>query len=164
MIFRLLLTLTGFMGLFLTAVLAQGVVKSTHGDWQVRCDTPPGAQKEQCALVQLVEAEDRPNLGMTVIIVKTSDGKSRLLRILAPLGILLPSRLGLRIDEADLGRAEYIRCLPSGCVAEVVMDDTLIQKFSTGKTATFIIFQSPEEGVGIPVSLNGFKDGFAKLN
>jgi invasion protein IalB len=164
MIFRLLLTLTGFMGIFLTAVLAQGVVKSTHGDWQVRCDTPPGAQKEQCALVQLVEAEDRPNLGMTVIIVKTSDGKARLLRVLAPLGILLPSRLGLRIDEADLGRAEYIRCLPSGCVAEVVMNDDLIAKFSTGKTATFIIFQSPEEGVGIPVSLNGFKEGFSKLN
>jgi invasion protein IalB len=164
MILRLLLTLTGFMGLFLTAVLAQGVVKSTHGDWQMRCDTPPGAQKEQCALVQLVEADDRPNLGMTVIVVKTSDGKARLLRVLAPLGILLPSRLGLRIDDADLGRAEYIRCLPSGCVAEVVMDDGLIAKFSTGKQATFIIFQSPEEGIGIPVSLNGFKDGFSKLN
>ena len=23
---------------------AQGTVKSVHGDWQVRCDTPPGAQ------------------------------------------------------------------------------------------------------------------------
>ena len=23
---------------------AQGAVRSVHGDWQIRCDTPPGAQ------------------------------------------------------------------------------------------------------------------------
>jgi len=26
---------------------AQGAVRSVHGDWQIRCDTPPGAQSEQ---------------------------------------------------------------------------------------------------------------------
>src|SRR5581483_8321491 len=31
---------------------AQGTVKSVHNDWQVRCDTPAGAQAEQCALIQ----------------------------------------------------------------------------------------------------------------
>jgi len=28
------------------AVLAQGAVKSVHKDWQIRCDTPPGAKSE----------------------------------------------------------------------------------------------------------------------
>src|SRR5208282_4692636 len=51
--------------------LAQGAVKSVHGDWQIRCDTPPGAQGEQCALMQSVTAEDRPNVGLTVIVLKT---------------------------------------------------------------------------------------------
>src|SRR5882757_6229992 len=70
---------------------AQGTVKSVHGDWQVRCDTPPGAQGEQCALIQSVTAEDRPNVGLTVIVLKTADQKSKLMRVLAPLGVLLPS-------------------------------------------------------------------------
>jgi invasion protein IalB len=35
---------------------AQGAVRSVHGDWQIRCDTPPGAQGEQCALMQSVTA------------------------------------------------------------------------------------------------------------
>ena len=26
------------------AASAQGAVRSVHGDWQIRCDTPPGAQ------------------------------------------------------------------------------------------------------------------------
>jgi invasion protein IalB len=142
---------------------AQGAVKSVHKDWQIRCDTPPGAKSEQCALIQSVTAEDRANVGLTVIVLKTADAKSRLMRVVAPLGVLLPSGLGLKIDNADIGRAGFVRCLPNGCIAEVVMDDTLIKKLQTGKTATFIIFQTPEEGIGFPMSLAGFAEGYAKL-
>ena len=142
---------------------AQGTVKSVHNDWQIRCDTPPGAQGEQCALIQSVTAEDRANVGLTVIVLKTADQKSRLMRVVAPMGVLLPSGLGLKIDQADVGRAGFVRCLPNGCVAEVVMDETLVNKLRTGTTATFIIFQTPEEGIGFPMSLKGFSEGFDKL-
>ena len=143
--------------------LARGAVKSVHRDWQIRCDTPPGAKSEQCALIQSVTAEDRANVGLTVIVLKTADQKSRLMRVVAPLGVLLPSGLGLKIDQADIGRAGFVRCLPNGCIAEVVMDDELIKKLRTGKSATFIIFQTPEEGIGFPMSLAGFGEGYDKL-
>ena len=143
--------------------LAQGAVKSVHKDWQIRCDTPPGAKSEQCALIQSVTAEDRANIGLTVIVLKTADQKSKLMRVVAPLGVLLPSGLGLKIDNADVGRAGFVRCLPNGCIAEVVMDDDLIKKLRTGKTSTFIIFQTPEEGIGFPMSLTGFGEGYDKL-
>ncbi len=146
-----------------TAAFAQGAVKSVHGDWQVRCDTPPGAQGEQCALIQSVTAEDRPNVGLTVIVLKTADQKSRLMRVLGPLGVLLPSGLGLKIDQADIGKAGFVRCLPNGCVAEVIMDENLMKQMRMGQQATFIIFQTPEEGIGIPMSLKGFGEGFDKL-
>jgi invasion protein IalB len=142
---------------------AQGVVKAKHGDWETRCETPPGASREQCALIQSVAAEDRPNISLVVIVLKTADGKSRLLRVVAPLGVLLPSGLGLKVDQVDIGRAGFVRCLPSGCIAEVTMEDKLIDQLSNGTTATFIIFQTPEEGIGIPLTLSGFKDGFAAL-
>jgi invasion protein IalB len=142
---------------------AQGAVRSVHNDWQVRCDTPPGAQGEQCALIQSVTAEDRPNIGLTVIILKTADKKTRLMRVIAPPGVLLPSGLGLKIDNAEIGRAGFVRCVPNGCVAEVIMDDNLVSKLRTGQSATFIIFQTPEEGIGFPISLKGFGEGFDKL-
>ncbi|MGI8525258.1 MAG: invasion associated locus B family protein [Pseudolabrys sp.] len=142
---------------------AQGAVKSVHQDWQIRCDTPPGAHSEQCALIQSVTAEDKANVGLTVIVLKTADQKSRLMRVVAPLGVLLPSGLGLKIDNADIGRAGFVRCLPNGCIAEVVMDDELLKKLRSGQGATFIIFQTPEEGVGFPMSLKGFGEGFDKL-
>src|ERR687897_301836 len=113
---------------------AQGVVKNTFGDWQLRCETPAGAKNEQCALVQSVAAEDRPNVTLLVIVLKT-----------------------------DVGRAGFVRCLTTGCVAEVVMEDNLLDQLKKGQTATFIVFQTPEEGIGIPVSLNGFGPGFDSL-
>ena len=165
---RLILRLAGMLALAVVTLgfgpaSAQGVVKSKHGDWETRCETPPGAAKEQCALIQSVAAEDRPNVSLVVIVLKTADGKSRLLRVVAPLGVLLPSGLGLKVDQVDIGRAGFVRCLPTGCIAEVTMEDKLIDQLRTGTTATFIIFQTPEEGIGIPLALAGFKDGFEQL-
>jgi len=142
---------------------AQVQVKAKFGDWEMRCETPPGASREQCAIIQSVAAEDKPNMNLVVIVLKTADGKSRLLRVIAPLGVLLPAGLGLNIDGADKGRAGFVRCLPSGCVAEVVMDDKLLEELRAGKTATFIVFETPEQGTGIPLTLTGFADGFGKL-
>nr|WP_188517651.1 invasion associated locus B family protein [Alsobacter metallidurans] len=148
---------------FIAPAAAQGPVKNSFGDWQMRCETPAGAKVEQCALVQSVQAEDKPNVTLVVIVLKTADGKSRLLRVIAPLGVLLPAGLGLKIDQADVGRAGFVRCLPTGCVAEVIMEDELLGKLKSGKAATFIVFQTPEEGIGIPVSLNGFPKAFESL-
>jgi len=142
---------------------AQGLVKGKFGDWELRCETPPGASREQCALLQSVAAEDKPNVNLVIIILKTADNKSRLLRVIAPLGVLLPAGLGLKIDQIDVGRAGFVRCLPSGCVAEVVIEDGLLEQLSKGQTGTFIIFNTPEEGIGIPLPLAGFREGYDKL-
>jgi invasion protein IalB len=142
---------------------AQGVVRSVHNDWQIRCDTPPGARSEQCALIQSVTAEDRANESLTVVVLKTADQKNRLMRVVVPLDVLLPSGLGLKIDQTDIGRAGFVRCLQNGCWAEVIMDDNLLKQLRSGQTATFIYFKTPEEGTGFPVSLKGFGEGFDRL-
>ncbi len=160
----LFIALTIVVSLSANRAAAQGAVRDVFGDWQKRCETPAGASEEQCAIVQNVAAEDRPNVTLLVIVLPTADRESMLLRVVAPLGVLLPAGLGLLIDEEDVGRAGFVRCLATGCVAEVVMDETLIEQLQTGSEATFIVFQTPEEGIGIPVSLNGFADGFDSLD
>ena len=150
---------------FLTGALAQSNENATskHGAWSIICDVPAGASTEQCALMQNVVAEDRPEVGLSVVVLKTADNKARILRVLAPLGVILPNGLGLNIDGKDLGRAYFVRCMADGCYAEVILKDDLLTTMQSGQSATFIIFASPEEGIGIPVDLNGFKDGYAKL-
>lgn len=141
----------------------QGKVRSTHGPWSVLCDTPPGAKLEQCVMMQNVVADDRPDIGLSVIVLKTADNKARMLRVLTPLGILLPNGLGLYIDEANKGRAYFVRCFQDGCYAEVILEESLFEDLKKGNNAVFIVFQTPEEGIGIPVDLSGFTDAFNAL-
>src|SRR5690606_26299315 len=140
-----------------------GTVRATHGAWSVICDTPGGATSEQCALMQNVIAEDRPEVGLSVVVLRTADNNAEILRVLAPLGVLLPNGLGLNVDGNDIGRAYFVRCFQDGCYAEVILEDKLLETFKTGQAATFIVFQTPEEGIGIPVDLSGFAAGFDAL-
>ena len=141
----------------------QGAIKDKHGDWETRCETPPGASYEQCAIVLSVVDQDRPNLTMVVIVLNTADRKARLMRVIAPLGVLLPPGVGLQIDDQDLGHLNFLQCLANGCIAQVALDDKLLDKLKTGKTATLGVFQTPEQGVGVLAPLAGFKEAYEQL-
>ena len=141
-----------------------GTVRAQHGDWQVVCKPPPpGAKNEVCALVQSVTAEDRSNVGLTIYFQRFANG-TQVLRVFAPLGVLLPPGVGLKIDGADVGHAPFHRCQSFACYAQVTVDEKLVGQLNTGKTAIFIIFQTEEAGIGIPISLAGFGEAAAELN
>lgn len=149
------------------AAIAQqfaGDIKGQYGDWQYVCKPPPpGAKNEVCALVQSVTAEDRKNVGLTIYFQKFSNG-TQVLRVFAPVGVLLPPGIGLKVDGVDIGHAPFLRCHTFACYAQVTVEDKLIEQLKTGKTAIFIIFQTEEAGIGIPISLAGFGEGLAALN
>jgi invasion protein IalB len=143
--------------------LADGTIKGQYGDWQHVCKPPPpGAKNEACALVQSVTAEDRKNVGLTIYFQKFSNGV-KVLRVFAPLGILLPPGIGLKVDGVDIGHAPFLRCQTFACYAQVTVEDKLLEQLQTGKTAIFIIFQTEEAGIGIPISLAGFGQALAAL-
>lgn len=146
------------------AQFSESELKTTVGAWQVRCGKPPGAKAEKCALVQSVKAEDRQNVSLTIIFLRSFNGDKQLLRVVAPLGVLLPTGLGLKIDGEDVGHAPFLKCGQVGCIAEVVADETLMDKMRAGENAIFIIFQTPEEGIGVPIDLAGFTNGLDQLN
>lgn len=143
--------------------MRDGAIRAQHGDWQIVCKPPPtGAKNEVCALVQSVTAEDRNNVGLTIYFQKFSNGV-RVLRVFAPLGVLLPPGIGLKVDGVDIGHAPFLRCHTFACYAQVTVEDKLIDQLKNGQTAIFIIFQTEEAGIGIPISLKGFGEALAAL-
>jgi invasion protein IalB len=137
-------------------------IKEQLGDWQMVCKTPEGAKGDICALVQDVTSDSNPNVQLSVQFQQGTDG-NKVLRVFAPLGVLLPPGLGLQIDEQKVGHAPFVRCQVVGCVAQVTLPPELMSKFKAGKTAWFIIYQTKEAGIGIPVSLSGFASAVDKL-
>jgi invasion protein IalB len=140
----------------------QTAVKAQHGFWQVVCKTPEGAKAELCALVQDVTSESNPDVQLSVQFHQSPDG-NKVLRVHAPLGLLLPPGLGLQIDKEKVGNAQFVRCQVVGCVAQVTLPPELLAKFTAGKTAWFIIYQTKEQGIGIPVGLDGLGEALAEL-
>lgn len=162
----------------LPSAWAQGALKSKHGDWQLRCDQVPerGETKahEQCIMMQSLVDDtsvvdgQKIEINLVVVVLKASDpkagnAKKPVLRVIAPLGILLPRGLGLKVDQEVIGATGFVRCLPNGCVAEVELDDKLLEKLRKGKEAMFVIFLPPDEGRGLPLQLNGFEEGYGLL-
>lgn len=162
---------------------AQGVVRGNFSDWELRCEQQQG-KEEQCILYQNVADEKDSNINVVVVVLRVQDppaadgkpgARKPVLRVIAPLGVLLPRGLGLRIESAtekdaqgkptvkDIGSTGFVKCVPSGCVAEVEIDDKLHQELKNGSTATFIIFDKPNEGRGLPLTLVGYEKGVEAL-
>jgi invasion protein IalB len=162
--------------------VAQGIVRGNFSDWELRCEQQQG-KEEQCILYQNVADEKDASINVVVVvlrIVETPAGggaatRRPVLRVIAPLGVLLPRGLGLRIESAtekdkdgkpvvkDIGSTGFVKCVPSGCVAEVEIDDKLHNELKNGQTATFIIFDKPNEGRGLPLALIGYEKGMESL-
>ncbi len=151
------------LALFSATASARAQTVDKHGAWEKRCETPPGAASQQCYLIQNVIAADRPNLSLIVLALTTADRQARLLRVIAPLGVLLSSGLGLTVGAQDFGTATFVRCLPNGCIAEAQISDALLVKMESSQDATLKVFQTPEEGIAVDLPLNGFKEAFQSL-
>jgi invasion protein IalB len=161
---------------------AQGIVRGNFSDWELRCEQQQG-KDEQCILYQNVADEKDASINVVVIVLKIAETpagatvpvRKPVLRVIAPLGVLLPRGLGLRIESAtekdaegkpvvkDIGSTGFVKCVPSGCVAEVEIDDKLNNELKNGQTATFIIFDKPNEGRGLPLTLVGYEKGIQSL-
>jgi invasion protein IalB len=139
-------------------------LRTTFGAWQQRCETLPGAPAEQCALVQNVTAADRAYIGVIAIVFRTADRQTTVMRVIVPLGVHLQGGLAVMIDGQSIGGTDFIRCLPNGCIAEARLDDTLQNRMRQGRQLTFVVFDSPEEGIGIPISLEGLAAGLDALS
>src|SRR5208282_5682452 len=61
--------LAGAVGRAAAADAQGGAIKDKHGDWVTRCETPPGAEHEQCAIVLSVVDQERPNLILVIIVL-----------------------------------------------------------------------------------------------
>jgi invasion protein IalB len=162
---------------------AQGIVRGNFSDWELRCEQQQG-KDEQCILYQNVADDKDSNINVVVVVLRVAEGQGAdgkpasrkpVLRVIAPLGVLLPRGLGLRIESAtekdaqgkptvkDIGSTGFVKCVPSGCVAEVEIDDKLHNELKNGNTATFIIFDKPNEGRGLPLVLMGYEKGLQAL-
>lgn len=146
---------------------------STHGAWQLQCGTAPAADgspdpaaKKQCGMVQITHSEKNDKIGLSLIIVKAKQGDKDVLmmRVMAPIGVYLPTGVALEIDSVAVGRVPFTRCRPQICEAFAEASPETLAKMKKGTSANFIIYEAPGIGIPMKISLEGFGASLADLN
>ncbi|WP_181705918.1 invasion associated locus B family protein [Chthonobacter rhizosphaerae] len=149
-----------------------GTLLATHGAWEVRCE--PGAHPldMRCALVQRVTSEMDPDVGLFVIALKSADGAT-MLRVMAPLGVLLGSEVsdeacGVRRPRGGLGLFVRLPISPpvvarvgAGGVITAALPDR-IRAVSDVKPCDTVTVRGGGEPPG-PVPVASTKDGTVRL-
>lgn len=146
-------------------------VIATHGAWKIQCETTQAAagqteKQRQCGMVQGAQSEKNPKAALTLVIVKTKQGDQivTMMRVMAPIGVFLPTGVALEIDGAAVGRVPFTRCMPQICMAFAEASPETLAKLKKGNVANFIIYEAP--GIGLPMKMNldGFSAALAALD
>ncbi len=146
---------------------------ATYGNWTVTCRLVAEARVCQMVTKLNVKAEDgqlRPLLEMAI--GRPPAGGDLRLVLQVPMDVALrePVTLATTAEgqaapaEPPLLSASYFACLPSGCVADAVLDPAGLQALTAATTATvtFTVLNGNRK-VAVPVALAGFADAWAAL-
>jgi invasion protein IalB len=144
-------------------------VIAENGKWKVQCETPPAPEGQkavrQCGMVQATQSEKNPKATLTLVLVKTVAGDKTAInmRVIAPIGVFLPTGVALEIDGAAVGRVPFTRCMPQVCMAFAEASAETLGKMKKGSEANFIIYEAPGIGLPMKMSLEGFSASLAAL-
>jgi invasion protein IalB len=138
------------------------VVRSTHGDWEVRCE-PNG---DNCFLYQLaLDANNSPVAEISIVKLPESGEAAAGVTVVTPLGTFLIPGLGMQIDSGQGRQYEFAFCSQVGCFARFGLTTESINAMKRGRAATLRVaaVQAPDTPIDLRVSLTGFTAGFDAL-
>jgi len=146
----------------------------TKGMWKVVCETVPVAKdKTQKACYVSATALDpkRKNVFISLIVLKNKRkdkaGKIKLghmMNVRAPVGVYLPTGIGLEIDGKAIARVPFIRCNPVFCESIAEARDKTLARLKKGTRARFIVYAAPGVGLPLEFKLAGFTAALKKLD
>lgn len=141
-----------------------------NGQWKVQCEEVPATSGQpagrQCGMIQVTKSEKNPKASLTLVIVSTKQNGKQLynMRVIAPIGVFLPTGVALEIDGNAVGRVPFTRCMPQICMAFAEASPDTLSKLKKGKLANFIIYEAPGIGLPMKLSLEGFSASLAALD
>ncbi len=142
---------------------ANDELRATHGAWEVRCVKGT----DTCAMSQVGNTKEGERALLVSIQrvagAKTDDGTpvQAIMTVQAPLGILLPYGVRIKIDADKVIPLPLSRCIPAGCVSQAPMLNEAVANMKKGSKAVYGIFLERE--VLVDISLSGFTKAFNNL-
>ncbi|WP_445504036.1 invasion associated locus B family protein [Microvirga sp. G4-2] len=126
-------------------------------EWTKVCGKDEGAKAEVCYTTRDFVTDK----GQRIVAVALYDVKGKtsqkLMRIMMPLGFLVPPGVRIVVDKSQPVGGRYASCMPNGCFVEAPVKDDFVAALKKGTTLTIsarnqvgreVAFAIPAEGFG----------------
>jgi invasion protein IalB len=165
-----------FSGLKVPAAEPEISRSADFGDWHLECYKPDGNMQRPCRIFQKLtysEGDKASNILTASIVMAKGKAPDRegdvlipVMRLVAPLGVHLPSGVTLQFEKGEQFNALYQLCSPMGCIAERGLGKKILDKMNGRETmvvAYRYISQSTPTPQVMGISLKGFTKAFRAL-
>lgn len=130
-----------------------------HGDWLVRCTGEDGVATACEAFRSLFLTENEQRI-LHIAVGHGTEEDEAVAIIIAPLGVLLPEGMVVRIDDGWPAEFDYQSCGTDGCRVRAPLDAGMLDAMRSGSELRVVVAELTGRRVAIPVSLNGFTEAF----
>lgn len=137
-------------------------------DWLVRCEAPPQGGAERCFMVQNILAQNDEGKRVPLLNVIIGHGEAdgqpiTVMQFTVPLGLYLPSGIGLQVDQGESTRIAIEVCTSQACVARYRLDEGVRAAMQKGQQAKVQMVRANRQAIDVPISLKGFTKAYAAL-
>lgn len=137
-------------------------VPETFEKWTLRCfQDAKGVQACRLEFVVL-EANNRPQLAVTVR-PPADATQPPVATVTPPWGVLLARGIDMQVDGQQAMRIPVRTCLPTGCLADFSLIDTINGQWQKGTTFKLTMAAANGQPLSIDVPLAGFPKAYARL-
>lgn len=138
-----------------------------YGDWFVGCQdvTVDGNTVEVCEMQQILEETSSGKAFIRISVLYPRESDKPVLRIIAPIGVLLQAGLKMKIDDGKENTLPFAICIakPTACVVELVMNNEMVAAMKRGVGGTFKLTFPRNQVVTAPFSLSGFTKSIGEI-
>jgi invasion protein IalB len=137
-------------------------VPETFEKWTLRCfQDAKGAQS--CRIETIVrEADNRPQLAVVVRPPAAAD-QPPIATVTPPWGVLLARGIDLQVDTQPAVRIPIRTCMPTGCLADFSLIETINGQWQKGTTLKLTMAAANGQALTIEVPLAGYPKAYARL-
>ncbi len=137
-------------------------IKSTHGDWQLRCIRATDGS-DPCEIYQLLKDKDA-NAVAEISVAALPEGQEAVAgaTVMVPLETLLQPGLRMAIDTNKPKAYPFAFCAKIGCLSRVGFTAPEVETLKKGAKATISVVPAaaPDKLVSVDVSLKGFTEAY----
>jgi len=129
-------------------------------EWTKVCGKDQNAKVETCYTTRDFVTDKGQRIVAVALYDVKGKGAQKTLRILMPLGFLVPPGIRVGVDKGQPASGRYATCVPQGCFAEAMVKDDFVTALKKGSTLNVSAQNQGGKEVTFAVPTDGFGKAF----